>query len=520
LARLLAIDWDQQQLQIVAASVRRGSVQITRAVARQEEKSPNLVDAAALGALLRERLKEEKIAPAPVLMCVGRDRVILKEVRYPSVPAAEEPAVVRFQAVKELTDAPDEVVIDYVGAGEQNGNGERRAFALALRRELLETYQVLCRAAGLKLLAVTPRPFAALACLESAFAAATGPQPPEPADAAIAIVTATDRWAELCVARQGRLLLARHLSIGNTLPGEIRRSLVVQGGQQPQNPVRAVCLAGDDETGSLRQRLQALLSLPVHEFDPLSGAESTSVGSRFRGAFTGPVGLLQAWAKGGILPVNFAHPKEPQAAHDPNRNRLIIAAAAIAAVFLGGIVYGYMQLAAKDREFSALTLQKIKLDNEIVLIDEDAKRIKAIGEWEDGSVVWLDELYDLVERFPSNLNGIRLAGLTAEPMVHGAKEMHIARMQLRGVTIAQPDVIDTFEARLQEEKYHLVLDKSTNRNPDRLERGRFPVTFTTRVEIEKRPPGDYSLQLHLDEDDQRGRGRGRGADDFMEGGLP
>ena len=43
----------------------------------------------------------------------GRDRVIVKEVRYPAVPEHEEPAVVRFQAIKEITDPPEEVTIDF-----------------------------------------------------------------------------------------------------------------------------------------------------------------------------------------------------------------------------------------------------------------------------------------------------------------------------------------------------------------------------------------------------------------------
>ena len=42
--------------------------------------------------------------------------------------------MVRFQAVKELNDAPSEVIIDYVPAGDTGG--ERQALALILRREL------------------------------------------------------------------------------------------------------------------------------------------------------------------------------------------------------------------------------------------------------------------------------------------------------------------------------------------------------------------------------------------------
>src|SRR5215213_7808239 len=110
-------------------------------------------------------VREAGIAPAPVLACIGRDRVIVKEVRFPAVPDTEEPAIVRFQAVKELNDPPDEVVIDYVLTGTATLGTERKAAALVVRREMVDSYRKMCETAGLKLAALTPRMVGAAACL-------------------------------------------------------------------------------------------------------------------------------------------------------------------------------------------------------------------------------------------------------------------------------------------------------------------------------------------------------------------
>src|SRR5205807_4705038 len=151
--------------------------------------------------------------------------VILKEISYPSVPAHEEPAVVQFQVSKELSDAPDEVVIDYAPLAATGTSGEQRALAFVVRRELLTTYETLCRSAGLKLVALTPRPFGMLACWKQVAGTAAPASASGRADAPVALLSVGEAAAEFCIVQGDKLRLARALAAGTALPGEVRRTL-------------------------------------------------------------------------------------------------------------------------------------------------------------------------------------------------------------------------------------------------------------------------------------------------------
>src|SRR5262249_20066023 len=142
--------------------------------------------------------REAGVAAAPLLVAVGRDKLVVKEVRYPAVPPHEEPGVVRFQAVKELADA-DEVVIDYQAAEAPEPTGERTALARALKRSHLAARQAVARAAGLKLAGVTPRAFGTVACLRR-----TADPAPEPGTA-FAVLTVGAAGGEFVVARSDAL---------------------------------------------------------------------------------------------------------------------------------------------------------------------------------------------------------------------------------------------------------------------------------------------------------------------------
>jgi Tfp pilus assembly PilM family ATPase len=488
----LALDWDYQQLHVVSAKVSGGRVQVQQAAFWQEEHSPNPAEAEALGRLLRDRLKAAGIAPAPVLACIGRDRVILKDIRYPPVAPAEEPAVVRFQVVKELTDSADDVVMDYAPVTGASGAGEeRRALVLIVRRELLVAYQSLCKAAGLKLLALTPRPFGASAGLRASAAGVPSSDSGEPHETR-AVLTLAERWTEFCVVRDGCLVLARSFAPGTAPVEEARRNLAVYNGQSPQHAVRAVYLANGGEGEPLRERLEQTLGTPVIPLDPFAGLEGPVPVVRNRGGFAGAVGLLRLQAEGKAVPINFLTPKQPKPPRDPNKKRVALAACLAALLVLGAVAIGYAQIAKRDRELTALTLAKVLLDGQMVQIEEDAKRIEALEEWAGGEIVWLDELYDLTDRFP-NTDTIRLTHLTGSPLATAEKEKHVARLTLKGVTTDNFQPVDDLIAQFARDGYP-VDPKHVNSNTEH-DKQQFSKQFTTRADLQRQPPGKYTRRL-------------------------
>jgi hypothetical protein len=482
LARYLALDWDQNQLHIVAANVRGTTVQVQRALVWQEPRVPTTpAEADELGQMLRDRLKEAGIAPAPVLACVGRDRVIVKEVRFPAVPDTEEPAIVRFQAVKELTDAPEDVVIDYVPVG-SGSNGERKAAALVIRRDVLSTYQKVCLAAGLKLAALTPRLVGVSACLRQVMGKTVITPPPEPADGVITVVVIGEKSAELCVLRGETFLLSRSLPVASNLAADVRRNLAVYAGQQPQHPVCAVYLAGKG-AGELRERLSELIEPAVHTFDPFAGSEASELPTGNRGSFAGAVGLLHAQGAGQPA-INFVSPRQPKPPANPNFRYARVALIGWLVLFAGLMVLGRVVHASMSKQADYYSAERNKVSTELTQTRESAKRLKAIDEWDN--LVMLDELYELTAHI-RDVNAVRVISVQADPLPRNPQSKFVARVTVRGKMLNRTNPrkpVEDLVAMLRKEGFYTPRPLKTEKD-----------TFTLIVDVERRAPTAYQARL-------------------------
>lgn len=414
MSNFIAVDLDAQGLYAVAGGV-RAPMKVTHALAwtgAGGEGPPALTaeTAKALGEKLRDKLKAAGVVPAPVLFTVGRDRVILKELKYPPVPPTEEPALVRFQAMKEMSESPDEIVLDYVPM--THGPGERRSMAVVLRKEQLAAIQALCLAAGLKLAGVTPRPYATAAGLTRAFGSGSAP-PPDDKNDAVAVLTLGPAGGEFTVVRRGDVTFtlaipAPVLASDTMLIAQLRRNLAVYAGAHTGHPVQAVYVA--EVGGAWAEKLRAALGVPVHDYDPLAGA-APDVADPLRGRFAGAAGLLAGRAA-DALPINFVSPRQPVLKKDPARRTLALVGLIALLLLVAGAAGAWAYVGKGDTRIRNLTAKRDGLKEDVAKTGPDMNRLKAIEGWTKREVVWLDELYELAHRMPAD-DSVRVANLTA-----------------------------------------------------------------------------------------------------------
>jgi hypothetical protein len=504
-SKFIAIDLAPDGIYMVAGTARGGEARIERALSWTDAdggEAPPLLGpdtARRIGEQIRDRLRAAGVANAPVLVSVGRGRVILKELRYPAVPPTEEPALVKFQAMKELSDSPDDVVLDYSPLANGAGDGQRRSMAVVIRKELFAAIQQMCAAANLRLVAVTPRPYAVAAGLMRAFAAGAVPGP-ELKSEAVAALLLGPAGGEFTVARAGDVTFTRDVpgpvaSSEPMLLGEVRRNLTMYAGSAPGHPVQGLYVA--EAAGGWAGRLRAALGIPVHAYDPLNGG-APEVPEPIRGRFAGAAGLLHAKAAGS-LPINFAAPRQPVITKDPNQTRLIVAALAAVLLLAVGGLYGYLQLSAADDQLASLRRVKDDLDKEVKSMEPDAKRLDAATKWKARQVNWLDELFDNTDRFREASERLRpnqrmtaslFKGAALPPDTKTGKQLNQAKMDLKVSSNAIESVNAIVDSmRQRESKYYVGADKT---HGSFTQGDASSKDYTIMARVNGRPPGEYT----------------------------
>lgn len=497
MSRFLAIEVDHHRLFVAAGTARSHSAKIENVLAWTESVPPlTPATAVTFGEQLKERLQEAGITPAPILLGIGRERVILKELRYPPVPPAEEPNIVRFQALKEVTEAAGEVVFDFVPHTSQPAATERRSTAVVVSRDLVRAAQELAATLGVKLLGVTPVSFVAGDIVDQARHA--GVLPAELADRVIGLLTLDPHGGEFTIVQHHDVLFARSIAapvVGSekTLIAEIKRNLAVFAAQHPGSPVSALLVperAGAGYSGIL----DGVLSVPVWNFDPLASVATDSPAT-WTGRFAGPLGLLAARASHANLPINFVEPRQPKPEADPFKRQLIFAGAVASLLLCAGIGFGWMEVSAASRKLQSLQIAKMDLEAEKDQLESAAKRVKFVEDWERRSPIWLDELYDLADRF-EQLETTRVLSMTASTLQpdKAGKRPASGRLEIKLGTRDPEAVSDLVTAinrdNTAKDKHYVSIQKTTGG----LASGNTPYNqlFTVTILVNRREPEKYT----------------------------
>ena len=493
LASWLALDWDQDQFHLVLAQTSRHGVQIMKAISwtHPEPFIPSTADR--VGKALRDFLKAEKIAAAPVIVGIGRDRILLKELRFPPIAAHEEPALVRFQTAKELTESIEQYAVDYTHLQPESGSTEteRQIITVAARRDLVTMIQTLCQAAGLKLHAITPRLFGVASMLAQAVLPDASPLTPKQRNV---VLTLGQRWAELCFFRGKRLIQAQALAIGPLLISEIKRNLAVFQAQHAveMDVTGPECLYvfGDDPASVAS--LQSGLKLPIVTLDPLAQDAVIAAQTKNPGAFAGSIGLALLWSEMKRRPVNLASPKKQTAPVSVSRQRGMLygAVAALAAVVLIGCMYTV--LAQKRAQVKQLVQAKLQAEKDLEKVGQERADLDAYREWEQTTIPWLDEMYDLSARFPYEV-GFRVNQFAAATgSKKNSKDSFVGRITLNGVAPKDKQIF-----------VHQLLtsmdgDPHLRASTDRIKTGvAGTLEFPMRIDIAKQPASKYDTRLKV-----------------------
>jgi Tfp pilus assembly PilM family ATPase/cell division protein FtsB len=454
LPRFIGIDWDHDSLYVLSGTTSRRSARIERAVVWQEPHTLDLAAAEDAGRRLRQRLKDARISAAPVLASVGRERVIFKELRIPAVDKNQEAALVRFQATKELTEAPGRVVMDY--AVSPNGNGaERNALVAIVRKPWLQSLEALCKGAGLSLECAAPRSYGiARSLYQTGTGALAAPAPV--AGTTVAILTLAKQSAEFTVVRDGEVRLARPLSASDNLLEDVRRNLALYANQAQvatsRETVQALYFAGDSSHAAVQERLREALAIPVHSLDPFAAEERVDVAGD-RGGFAGLVGLAQLWASQNV-PINFVAPKEPKP-EKTNKARMGVLLGALAAVLvLGAWVLGQSELSKREQLVQEERRKLKDLEAQLERLKPDQQRLAALIQWDDSSLPWADELLELTRRFPQ-VEGFHATQLAvSSSSASAASNGPTIIVNIRGVVpVKQEEAVSRFTNDLNDHPY-------------------------------------------------------------------
>lgn len=432
---VVALDWDTRTLRAVSARYRRGEVFIDDDDNFLLVKIPHDVDVndpKQMGGFIRRSLDEKDVRARHAVVGIPREHVILNTLKLPAIPVDELPGVVDIQIAKELPFPISDAVVDFAVAPQDAGGIGIEVLVAAIRTEVVEQYQAVCEAAGLRVDRIGLRPYAS----KVALCRKLQPALPE----RVLFVDVRPTLTEIDVIRNGHLAFSRAASVPiperisdsmilslvrgddahsdqvdfadtplrldgilNALVLEITRSIEAYRAKDPGARIDHVVIGGDlGIEESLSHAIQERLKLTTQVFDPASIFGWEPVEREEAGAFAAAVGLVLSHQEERSEHFDFLHPKK-MVSRTKQRLRKAPIAATVAVMFVLAAGVAVAGLTKPKRHALTGILEQI---SELAAQEKDHERfldlVDEIEAFDGAQIVWVDALYDLFSLLPDS----------------------------------------------------------------------------------------------------------------------
>ena len=319
--RFLALDWDQDRCQLLAGNVTRSGAKIERTLLWTQEEIFGQAQGEEAGKKLKEFLKTSGIAAGAVAR-------VPAETTHPAqgaaLPGRVRPMKSRPWFASRLPRNCSKASMKsfWTTPSCRASASESVLLATVVRKDLLAGYQALARAAGLKLQAVTPRPFVLADLLARCRKIDPLPSgvPPEWS----AVLLLGQAWAELTILHGPTVCFARSMANDEMMESEVRRSVVMFGTQQQGHAPQILYLFGPVLPSSppCRNASKSRCAFPSPCRACSAAGDQVADGAGSPAA----VGLLSACARRSCRSISSS-PKEPKPPVQGNQRTWLLAAA-------------------------------------------------------------------------------------------------------------------------------------------------------------------------------------------------
>jgi Tfp pilus assembly PilM family ATPase len=339
-----------------------------------------------------------------VTVIATREIVEVRTIQVPRIDPDELPDVIRFQAQRQLSNMTDSWTLDFVMLPPAVGQEMQTALVGAISPAHLAEIDRMCAGAGLTVGRVLLRP------IEIArFAVESGSLP---TSGAAMIVCVSEQNAELLILRDGHVVQVRGTRlpseselIGNSLKGEIRRSLMAASPQLGNTPLSSVLLIS---TSGFASQLDGVIAeasgAAVTHLDPtsmlpeqLSERESLARTSGHR--LTAIAGALNADQAEKSKLVDFKMPKK-RPPKKKNTGRILLYGGAAALLLLGGLAWWYTTDQKLNQDIADFREQTAEKAETVEWAQAKVGELKDVQDFLAASPNWLDELTYISTRIP------------------------------------------------------------------------------------------------------------------------